>query len=110
MKNRWYDSNLGVKDLLDLIKIIPPEAQEGLSQMIINFVNVYRKSRPPSDMPISIGKDRVLGIYKSSEKRRWYDKNPALLSAMNVIATLPEEDFKNLVDGVLQTLKEYNIK
>ncbi|MEI7474242.1 MAG: hypothetical protein WCK67_05625 [bacterium] len=110
MNNRWYDSNPKTNQLLGLLNKIPLEIQDELSKMIINFVNLYRKNRSPEETPISIGKERVLGMYQASNKRRWYDSNAALLSTMNIIATLPEQDYKNLIDGILETLKEYNIK
>lgn len=110
MKNRWYDSNPKTNRLLEILSQIPSEAQDEISMMIINFVNLYRKTRTLEETPISIGKDRVLGLYQSEKKRRWYDTNTALLSTMNVIATLPEEDFTNLIDGILVSLKDSNIK
>lgn len=110
MNKRWYDSNPKTNKLLELLTPIPQGIQDEISMMIINFVNLYRKNRSLEETPISIGKERVLGLYQSEKKRRWYDNNAALLSTMNVIATLPEEDFKNLVEGILFTLKDYNIK
>ena len=49
---------------------------------------------------VSIGIDRVLGLYKISNSRRWYDKVSILSYAMKTMSTLPKEDFYNIMEGI----------
>jgi len=108
---RWYDKDPRIIDALDIIKELPDEVQEELAKSIINFVNLLRESnRYIAEPSLSIGKNKVLGLYKSSQKRRWYDSSPALMSAMNVVSTLDIEDFKSVTEGILLTLKELQEK
>ena len=49
---------------------------------------------------VSIGIDRVLGLYKLSNSRRWYDKVSILSYAMKTMSTLPKEDFYHIMEGI----------
>ena len=49
---------------------------------------------------VSIGIDRVLGLYKLSNSRRWYDKVSILSYAMKTMSTLPKEDFYTIMEGI----------
>ena len=57
----------------------------------------------------TIGKEKILGYYKSFNRRRWYDKNWTILSIMNLLSTLPQNDFDNVASGTLQMLKELGV-
>ena len=52
---------------------------------------------------ISLGLDRVIGLYKLSNSRRWYDKVSILSYALKTMSTLPKEDFYNIMEGVHST-------
>ena len=52
------------------------------------------------EQDISIGIDRVLGLYKISNSRRWYDKVSILSYALKTMSTLPKEDFYNIMEGI----------
>jgi len=109
-KNRWYDNDSGMNRVLNLMKNLPENIQEDLAATLIQFANLIRKDRKIEESALSIGKDKVLGLYKASNKRRWYDQNPTLMSAMNILSTLPPNEFKNIVEGLLLTLTNTNTK
>lgn len=106
MKRRWYDNNDNIIQALDILENLPSALRENLAVNIINFANLLRKNYEEieEEQQLSIGKNRVLGLYKSFKKRRWYDKNPSLMSAMNILATLPSEDFEKIAEGTVLTL------
>ncbi|MDD3012174.1 MAG: hypothetical protein PHC34_00535 [Candidatus Gastranaerophilales bacterium] len=101
---RWYDNDLSMNRVLNLMKNLPEHIQEELAVTLIQFANLIRKNRKIEENALSIGTSKVLGLYKASNKRRWYDKNPTLMSAMNILNTLPPKEFKNIVEGLLLTL------
>ncbi|MFA6989634.1 MAG: hypothetical protein WC197_06160 [Candidatus Gastranaerophilaceae bacterium] len=110
-KRRWYDYNKHMAEFLVILQRLPVHLREDLALNIINFANIVRKNNQESEieLPISIGKNKVLGLYKSFKRRRWYDKNLTLMTALNVLATLPQEDFEKIAEGVLSTVKELKI-
>ncbi len=104
---RWYDQDVRVARFLRLIEQVPGDAQEEISQMIIEFVNLIRKTNEENkdDNFVSLGKERVLGLYQAFNKRRWYDKKPELRSAMTTLSTLQTEDYLKIVQGITETIE-----
>ncbi|EKE03224.1 MAG: hypothetical protein ACD_20C00234G0046 [uncultured bacterium] len=109
LSNRWYDEDSKMVDTLGVIQSLSKYEQEELGIILIQLVNLLRKNRNEDAIPISIGKDRVLGLYKASNKRRWYDKHPVLMSAMNTLSTLPVNDCNAIIEGMLETLYEQEL-
>lgn len=108
---RWYDQNADMATILDILKNQPPELIDNLAENIMNFSNIIRQNinEFETDEPVSIGKDRILGYYKSFRRRRWYDKNWTLLSIVNILSTLPKDDFDRIIEGIKELLKDLNL-
>lgn len=107
---RWYDSHFETQKTLKLLEKLSDEEKEVLSESLITIVKEIKdfhrddyddESKEP---PLSLGLDRVIGLYQSSNGRRWYDKNDSLGFAMKAMSTLPESDFRNIMDGLSVTL------
>jgi hypothetical protein len=103
-KNRWYDKDPRMSEILDLIKDLSDEDQEELAVNLIKYINIIRKNRKELENTLSIGKSRVLGLYKAYNKRRWYDKSSSLMSAMNILATLAPDDCKSIVEALIMSM------
>ena len=110
---RWYDSHLETSRTLKLLEKLSEEEKEALSQSLITIVN-QRKDFHRDDYddetkepPLSLGISRVIGLYQSSNGRRWYDKADNFGFAMKAMSTLPEADFKNIMDGLSVTLSSH---
>lgn len=107
MNKRWYDNHPETLDTLDILKRLDREAKNQLSKDIIEIANQIKTIHKEEDEPpLSIGIERVLGLYQSSNSRRWYDRQKELNLAMKTISTLPEEDFLNIMEGLCVSLKE----
>lgn len=110
---RWYDSHLETTRTFQLLEKLSEEEKEALSESLIAIVNQIKdfhrddyddESKEP---PLSLGIDRVIGLYQSSNGRRWYDKSDSFGFAMKAMSTLPESDFKNIMDGLSVTLSSH---
>ena len=64
---------------------------------------VKNPSEEDEESDVSLGIDRVLGLYKLSNSRRWYDKVSILSYAMKTMSTLPKEDFYTIMEGITVT-------
>ena len=95
MNRRWYDSNEHTERALSLLKDMDEERRRALSRDLTNVVKQIKEIQE-----VSIGIDRVLGLYKISNSRRWYDKVSILSYAMKTMSTLPKEDFYNIMEGI----------
>ena len=109
MNDRWYDFDSNVSVLLDVLKNVPEPIQEEVLSSILKAARVIREkieTETADDVPVSIGKERVLGLYMSSNKRRWYDDSAIVSNAFNVLSTLPDEDCSDIISSILQALTE----
>lgn len=106
--SRWYDKDPKMQRALELIESLSDEDREELAINLIQLINLLRKNKKDDEIPFSIGKKRTLGLYMAFNKRRWYDKNSVLMSAMNILGTLPVEDCRVITEGILMTIEEQN--
>lgn len=105
MNRRWYDSNEHTEKALGLLKGLDENQRRALSRDLTTVVKQIKEMHEEDDeQDVSIGIDRVLGLYKISNSRRWYDKVSILSYALKTMSTLPREDFYNIMEGVYSTL------
>lgn len=107
MNKRWYDDHRETLETLEILKKLDRESRARLSNDVIDIANQIKSiHREEDEPPLSIGLERVLGLYQSSNSRRWYDRQRDLGNAMKTISTLPEEDFLNIMEGLCVSLKD----
>ncbi len=105
---RWYDFDSKMALAINKTKKLSNIDQEALAESIIAFINILRESKEtvePEEI-LSLGKDRVLGLFKSSDKKRWYDDKPLLKNAMSMLSTLPASDVRKVAEGILQAVEQ----
>ena len=104
---RWYDSNEHTEKALTLLKDLDENKRRALAKDLTTFVRQVKEMRDDTEEnDVSIGIDRVFGLYKISNSRRWYDKVSILSYALKTMSTLPKEDFYNIMEGVHSTLSK----
>ena len=107
MNRRWYDSDENTGKALELLKELDENKRRALSKDLTTFVRQIKEMREEDEeSDVSIGIDRVLGLYKISNSRRWYDKVSILSYALKTMSTLPKEDFCNIMEGLYSTLSK----
>ena len=107
MNSRWYDNHRETLETLDILRKLDRESRKKLSVSIIDIANQIKSMRKEEpEPPLSIGVERVLGLYQSSYSRRWYDNQVDLDTAIKTISTLPQEDFLNIMEGLCVSLKD----
>ena len=107
MNRRWYDSNEYTEKALAILKDMDEERRRALSRdltAVVRQIKEMREEDEDEEQDVSIGIDRVLGLYKISNSRRWYDKVSLLSYAMKTMSTLPKEDFYNIMEGISTSL------
>ena len=107
MKKRWYDNHRETLETLDILKKLDRESKKRLSYDVIEIANQIKSMhKEEQEPPLSIGLERVLGLYQSSNSRRWYDKQKDINNVMKVISTLPQDDFLNIMEGLCVSLRD----
>ena len=98
---RWYDSNENTLRALEILKDMDDSQRRALSRDLTTVVKQIKElHEEDEEADVSIGIERVLGLYKLSNSRRWYDKVSLLSYAMKTMSTLPKEDFYNIMEGI----------
>ena len=98
---RWYDSNENTQRALEILKDMDETQRRALSRDLTTVVKQIKElHEEDEEADVSIGIERVLGLYKLSNSRRWYDKVSILSYAMKTMSTLPKEDFYNIMEGI----------
>ena len=107
MNKRWYDKieenqevleklqKLGRKDLIQVAKELAKIA-----------VSIKAIKREQDDVPLSIGIERVKGLYLQGRNRRWYDKDEEMSQAMKSLSTLSEDEYTGIIEALNSAILE----
>jgi hypothetical protein len=87
---RWYDNISDMTMALLVSKQLPPEIQLVIARHLNGAIDDYRRLKRSDKNAISLGQNRVMGLYKSSNRLRWYDPKPELHRAFTLMATVPD--------------------
>ncbi len=104
---RWYDNKPYTKEVLEILKHLSIRSHYEIAREIIKVIDIVKAhNKEASFAPLSLGVDRVLGLYRQQNKRRWYDNSMPLTRVFKAISCLNDEDFQNIMQGILMSLKE----
>lgn len=111
---RWYDTHFETQRTFALLKKLNEEDRDALSESLVSIVKEIKDFHKDDfedetkEPMLSLGLDRVKGLYQTQNGRRWYDRPDNLGYALKTMSTLPEADFKNIMDGLSVTLSNIN--
>ena len=106
---RWYDTKPYANDVLSILKNLSLQSHYDIAREVLKIIEAIKtNSRELDEPPLSLGVDRVLGLYSQNYKRRWYDKNLPLNRIFKSASSLQDEDFQNIMQGMFVSLKDDN--
>lgn len=100
---RWYDKYERTDKVLEILKDFSEEEIEIVMGEVLETAMAVKKSRIESEL-ISLGITKIKGIMHAENKQRWYDKNQILYIVMNSLSAMKEDDFKNVIDALYESL------
>ncbi|HEY9685483.1 MAG TPA: hypothetical protein V6C52_00760 [Coleofasciculaceae cyanobacterium] len=89
---RWYDKHQTVSKSVKLLETFPEEIQVIISEGIVRLAIRECQANELMDNLRSLGPEKVLGIFKSKNKRRSYDNNSTVHQAMNYLYIMTDEN------------------
>lgn len=106
LKRRWYDNHIEATRAFEILQRLDGESRRRLSADLTEIVKQIKELRREEEEPeLSLGLERVLGLYQQSvNERRWYDTNKDLRYALKTMSTLPADDFLNIMEGLAVSL------
>ena len=108
---RWYDVKPYTGEVLAILKKLSLSSHYDIAREVLKIIEVIKvNTRELPDPPISLGVDRVMGLYSQNYQRRWYDKNLPVNRIFKSASCLQDEDFQNIMQGMFTSLKDDNEK
>lgn len=108
---RWYDTKPYTREVLSILKELSLSSHYDIAREVLKIIEVIKlNTRDLPEPPLSLGVDRVVGLYSQNYKRRWYDKNLPVNRIFKSASCLPDEDFQNVMQGMFVSLKGENEK
>ncbi|WP_373531769.1 hypothetical protein [Vampirovibrio sp.] len=107
---RFYEKNPTVKQAVKNLLSFPADIRSVLAKGMCAIAESDFNAHVRMNDLKSLGKDTVLALYKSQEKRREYDTDPYLCKAMNYLLILEPSDQFFLamkVNDLIQVVQEF---
>lgn len=106
---RWYDVKPYTSEVLTILKELSLQSHYDIAREVLKIIEAIKQnSRELDEPPLSLGVERVLGLYSQNYKRRWYDKNLPINRIFKSASSLQDEDFQNIMQGMFASLKDDN--
>ena len=107
-RRRWYDNEESASEIFDKIQHLDENTKNVLSANLTEIIKQIKDlHREEAEPELSIGLERVIGLYHQFQnRRRWYDQNDDEAAyAIKTLFTLPEQDFYNIIEGLSVSLR-----
>jgi len=82
---RWYDRIPELSRAVALLEKAPRDWQQLIAGDITNAVELYELTGQEAHGFKKLGTEKVMGLMKSKNKRRWYDQDPIVHQAFNYL-------------------------
>lgn len=107
---RWYDVKPYAGEVLAILKELSLQSHYDIAREVLKIIEAIKQnSRELDELPLSLGVDRVLGLFSQNYGRRWYDKNLPINRIFKSASSLQDEDFQNIMQGMFTSLREDNV-
>ena len=108
---RWYDAKPYTDEVLRILKELSLQSHYDIAREVLKVIETIKvTSRDLTEPPLSIGVDRVMGLFSQNYNRRWYDKNLPINRIFKSASSLQDQDFQNIMQGMFTSLKDENGK
>lgn len=101
-QRRWYDAIPNLAQAVNISQALPQEVQVIIARCLNETIDQHRKNRRADKYAFSLGGSRTLGLYRASYRRRWYDPNPSMHRAFNLMSSIPDPYLETLANRILK--------
>ncbi len=106
---RWYDTKPYTNEVLSILKDLSLQSHYDIAREVLRIIEIIKvNSRELPQPPLSLGIDRVMGLFSQNYSRRWYDRNLPIARIFKSASCLQDEDFQNIMQGMFTSLKREN--
>ena len=95
------------RDQVDILKQLSLQSHYDIAREVLKIIEAIKvNSRELEEPPLSLGTQRVFGLFSQNYKRRWYDKNLPINRIFKSASSLQDEDFQNIMQGMFTSLRD----
>lgn len=91
-KRRWYDQRSELTQCISLLEAFPAEVRTIIADGLVYLAEREFEAHLMLSSLKSLGPEKILGIYKSKNKRRSMDKDPVFHKVMNYFYILSPQN------------------
>ncbi len=103
---RWYDTKPYANEVLGILKGLSLQSHYDIAREVLKIIDAIKaNTRELEEPPLSIGVERVFGLFNQNYARRWYDKNLPINRIFKSASSLQAQDFQNIMQGMSMSLK-----
>ena len=107
-RRRWYDQIDQMSEAVQASKSLPPEIQILIARNLNHYIDNYRSLNRNHREGLSIGYPKVCGLYRASDKKRWYDPHAELHRAFTMMIAVPDRFLEQYAHRILEISKQVN--
>ena len=111
--HRWYDVDLQVSEMVAALEGMTEESKHLFGFLLCFLCDELIKTKDRSAFMSELDWNKLVGLMKSKRSRRWYDHEPVLHKAFNLLYSLNDDD-KILIGRELcapsQLVREYETR
>lgn len=102
---RWYDSRPKISQAARLLFILPDEIKSVISKAILVIADKEFREEEREQQIRSLGREKIMGLHQSKNRRREYDQNSHLHQAMNYLYILSEDNREFMAEHILKMVQ-----
>lgn len=102
---RWYDRQPKLAQAVRFLFLFPDEIKSIIGEAVMLLANREFEVNEQMQTFKTLGPDKVMGLYKSKNRRREYDQNDVLHKAMNYLYILSEPNQDFMADHILSMVQ-----
>lgn len=86
---RWYDDVPALSRAIHISRSLPEGIRAMIARHLNEYIEAHRHLSRNATYALSLGSQRVMGMYRAASRRRWYDAEPTLHRAYTMMGSMP---------------------
>ena len=89
---RWYDIDEHLRETVETMERMTNDSQYLFGYLLCFLGEEVVKAQGKKEALKELDWDKLMGLVKSKRKRRWYDQDPVMHKAFNILYALNDQD------------------
>jgi hypothetical protein len=105
LQKRFYESDPVLQEAVRHLLLFPDGIQTILASGISNIIEQNDRTKEHLHESKTLGREKILALYKSHGKQRSYDNNPAMHKLMNDLMMMDSENRQSIAKQMIELIQ-----